>query len=111
MRDKDLYATILGIQAPWSVTDVALRPAEQSAAALPGLRGVGTANCILITMPRKRLTSGTAGLRWRRRADLWPGPAAAHGTTEPPLAVTAGAESRPRDDGSSLPAYWPGCGG
>lgn len=30
MRDNDLYATILGIQSPWSVTDVALQPAQSS---------------------------------------------------------------------------------
>ena len=30
MRDNGLYATILGIQAPSSVTDVALQPSERS---------------------------------------------------------------------------------
>jgi len=29
MRDKDLYAPILGVRAPWSVRDVELRPAVQ----------------------------------------------------------------------------------
>ena len=29
MQDKQLYATILGIQAPWHVTDVVLQPAQQ----------------------------------------------------------------------------------
>ena len=29
MRDKDLYATILGVRTPWSVLDVQLRPAAQ----------------------------------------------------------------------------------
>ena len=31
MRDKDLYATILGIRSPWSVIDVQLRRTEQTA--------------------------------------------------------------------------------
>jgi len=29
MRDKDLYAAILGVRAPWSVGEVQLRPATQ----------------------------------------------------------------------------------
>jgi len=29
MRDKDLYATILGIRAPWKVTDVELEPDQE----------------------------------------------------------------------------------
>ena len=38
MRDRDLYATILGLRDPWLVQDVEL-DAEQEIVRVPGLPG------------------------------------------------------------------------
>jgi transposase len=63
MRDKDLYATILGIRSPWSVTDVQLQPSEQSVEVRVALDSQQPLHCPVCAASARRYDSRER--RWR----------------------------------------------
>lgn len=63
MRDKDLYATILGICSPWSVIDVQLQLAEQSVEVRVALDPERPLHCPVCAVSARRYDSRER--RWR----------------------------------------------
>lgn len=63
MRDNGLYATILGIRSPWSVTDVRLSPAQQQVEVQVALDPQATLQCPACATPAPRYDSRER--RWR----------------------------------------------
>lgn len=63
MRDNGLYATILGIASPWSVTDVRLQPAQQQVEVQVTLDPLQALTCPVCAGPARRYDSRER--RWR----------------------------------------------
>jgi transposase len=63
MRDNGLYATILGITSPWSVTDVRLQPAERLVEVQVTLDPLHALACPVCAAPARRYDSRER--RWR----------------------------------------------